>query len=244
MKLISTLAMTVLMALSAQAETLRMAIGEWAPYTSEANPQGKLAEALVTEALKTQGIDVEYSYFPWKRSYEAVVAGDFDATFPWYNNEERDAQLIVSDEPLVQEQEVFFHRTDTDFEWSSLGDLSGMSVGGTIGYSHVQQLEDAGISVNTAASDDVNFKKLINGRIDVFPASKIVGNTMINNLFSASKASELTFHPKPLSQGDMYIMFSRNIDGGQRMADAFDEGLTELKNSGRYDEIVNQYLSN
>jgi len=243
MKYISAFFLAGLLILPTHAETLRMAIGEWAPYTSESNAQGKLAEVLVTEALDTQGITVEYAYFPWKRSFEAVVAGDFDATFPWYTNEERDEQLIVSKVPLVQEQEVFFHRTDTDFDWSSLSDLSGLRVGGTIGYSHVQQLEDAGISVNTAASDDVNFKKLLNGRIDVFPASKIVGNTMIKDLFSTEEARQLTFHPEPLSQGDMFIMFSRNTAQGQQMADAFDQGLTELKNSGRYDDIIDQYLS-
>ena len=64
------------------ADVVNMAIGEWAPFTSEKDPKGKLTEKVVTEAYKLEGVDVKFSYFPWKRSSTMVEEGASDASFP------------------------------------------------------------------------------------------------------------------------------------------------------------------
>jgi len=43
-------------------ETITISTGEWAPYTSQNDPNGKVAETIVREAFKLEGIDVKYSY--------------------------------------------------------------------------------------------------------------------------------------------------------------------------------------
>ena len=63
-------------------ETLTLAIGEWAPYTSDVDQTGKLAKKIVAEAFKLSNIDVEYKYFPWKRSLESVRKGDYVGNLP------------------------------------------------------------------------------------------------------------------------------------------------------------------
>ena len=43
-------------------DTISNSTGEWAPYTSQNDPNGKVAETIVREAFKLEGIDVKYTY--------------------------------------------------------------------------------------------------------------------------------------------------------------------------------------
>lgn len=232
-----------LLALSAQADTVRLAIGEWAPHTSKDDPNGKLSEVLVTEAFKLEGMDVEFHYFPWKRSYQAVLNGEYDGTFPWLATEKHSTEMLPHNEPLVQQTEVFFHRKDRNFDWESMDDLKQYRVGGSNGYAHVEMLTNAGVEVDVGTNDTVNYRKLLDDRIDVFPADLLVGNHLLQTDFSDEDTAKLTYHSKPLSEGDMFILFSRQTANGQALADTFDRGLKALKDNGRYDEIIQEFLN-
>ncbi len=219
-------------------ETIKLATGEWAPYTSEKDPNGKIAETIVREAFGLEQIDVTYEYYPWKRSYESAKKGKVAGTFPWFKNEERMKECIYHKEPLLNETEVFFHLKNLDFKWENYKDLGKYKIGGTLGFSHVKELEKEGIKLDVTSREDLNFKKLLAGRIEAYPASLIVGYNTINKLFAPEKAALFTNHTKTLKADQMYLIFSKNIPNGQKLADKFDSGLRRLKASGRYDEII------
>lgn len=242
-KIIIACAVFLLASGSAIADTVNLAIGEWAPYTSEKNPKGKLAEVLVREALELEGHQVKLSYYPWKRSYELVKNGEADGTFPWYSNDERKVEFHMNEEPLMHDKAAFFHLKTTAFEWAEFSDLKKYRVGGTIGYSHVKQLEDQGVTVSAVANEETNFKKMLAGRIDAYPASIVVGYEMINRLFSADKAALFTFHPKLLTEDAMFGLFSKHSAKGKEYSEALSRGLKKLRASGRYDEIYETYMT-
>ena len=223
-------------------ETVVLAVGEWPPYVSEKNSKDKIAEIIVTEAFKLENIDVVYEYFPWKRSLERVEDGTYLGTFPWWSNAQREKDFIINKEPLITAKEVFFHLKSTDFKWENFNDLKKYKIGGNLSYSHVEQLEKKGISVDVAPKQELSFKKLLGGRIDALPADSIVGYYTIFKLFSPAKAALFTHHPKALRQGDLFMLISRNSPKGQYIADKLDIGLKKLKDSGRYDEIVTKLL--
>ncbi len=222
-------------------ETITLVTGDWTPYTSSKEGEWKMAETVVVEAFKLEGIDAKLEHYPWKRSYTMVLDGEAEGTFPWYSNEEHRAETIESKEVLIQAEEVFFYKKNNPFDWSTFEDLKAYSIGGTIGYSHVALLQSHGITVNAAASDEVNFKKLQAGRIDLFPASKLVGLTLVKSLFG-EKSSDITYHPKSLSEGEAFVLFSKKTGNGQRLSDTFDKGLKKLKESGRYKQIFDAFL--
>ena len=146
-------------------DTVKLAIGEWAPYTSEKDPKGKIAEAIVIEAFKLENIDVEFEYFPWKRSYAYVKSGKSVGTFPWYSSEERREDFIINKEAVVKANSYFFHLKSTDFNWETYEDLKKYRVGVTLGYIDAQELPKVGVPVEIATKDELNFKKLLIGRI-------------------------------------------------------------------------------
>jgi len=228
---------------AAQADTVRLAIGEWPPFTSSHEPSGKLAEQIVIEAFSLVDMNVEMDYLPWKRSFEYTLSGQYDGTFPWYSTDSRQAEFLISHEPVIEEREVFFHRRDVDFDWQHLDDLRPYRIGGTIGYSHVEVLTRAGVNVRTAASDELNIRMLQAGRIDAFPVSYYVGRHLIDSLFTPEEAAQLVSHPKPLTEGYLYLLVSKHIENGEDIVRQFDEGIRLLRSSGRYDQLLSQHIT-
>lgn len=216
----------------------------WHPFTSKNNPKKRLVETIVTEAFKMENINITIKYYPWERSKLYVKKGDEIATFPWWKTEKRDRDFILNKETILVEKEVFFHLKSLDFDWKNYNDLKKYKIGATIGYSHVKRLRDQGLELDIVDTEQLNFRKILFGRIDIYPSSLMVGYETIHSIFKPAKSDLFTNHPKPLSNGKMYMMFSRKNPRSQDLANKFDSGLRKLKKSGRYDKIISKYLTN
>lgn len=222
-------------------DVVKLAIGEWVPFTSETDPKSKLLERVVVEAFKLEGLGVQYDYFPWKRSYMNVEKGDFDGTFPWNRTDERDRNFVLHKLSLFRDESVHFHLKSTRFEWDTLEDLKQYRVGSTIGYRNETTYKERGIPFESVSTEELNYKKILAGRIDVYGTSKTVGYATINKLFANQEAKLFTHHPKPYSMGEYYILFSKTNEARSKMlADKFDAGLKKLKASGAYDKLLAQ----
>ena len=225
-------------------ETVRLAIGDWAPYTSATDAKSKILENVVAEAFKLEGIDVLYEYFPWKRSYTLAKSGEFDGTFPWAKTEEHLKDFYIHKIFLIKDEGVFFHLKNVPFEWNVLEDLNKYAVGVTLGYKEERIYKKRGINAQAVPSEDLNFKKILARRIDVYQTSKIVGYATINRIFTPEDAKLFTNHPKPAVKNEFYILFSKNTPNGQNLANKFDSGLKKLKESGSYDQIIAKSVKN
>jgi len=225
-------------------ETIVLATGEWPPYTSEKDPQGKIAEVILIEAFKLKNINVVCKYVPWKRAYKYTERGEVVGTFPWTKTKEREKDLIIfTKEPLISVKTVFFHLKSLDFKWNDYNDIKKYRVGATLGYSDVEFLKEKGVKVDIAPKEVLNFKKLLGNRIDIVPSAFLVGYNIINKTFTQDKALLFTNSPKPLYTENDFLVISKKIPNGQKIADTFDSGLRELKQSGKYDEIIMKFVS-
>jgi polar amino acid transport system substrate-binding protein len=209
----------------AQSTTVKLAIGDWAPYTSPTDKTGKLAEIIVSEAFKLEGINVSYEYYPWKRSFEMVRDGAADGTFPWNKTADREKDFFIHKEVIASDDGVYFHLKTTKFDWNTLLDLKKYRVGVTNGYKQEALYKENGIKADVAPDEVTNFKKLLSGRIDVYQTSKIVGFWTIKNNFSPAEAAQFTSHPKVVENDAYYILFSRKTATGKELADKFDSGF-------------------
>ena len=239
MRLLVSLCLVLQMVANGYAgETVRLAVGEWAPYTSETDAEGKLLEKVTTQALALEGISVEYTYFPWKRSYLVAANGEFDGTLPWNKTEERVKEFVFPKTSLLKDENVFFHLKSTPFTWTKLEDLKRYRMGVTMGFKEEAIYKAQGIAAEVVTSEDLNFKKMRVGRIDVYQTSKRVGYVTLKKTFGQQDASVFTHHPKVVSESEYFVLFSRATPRGQYLADKFDAGLKKLKASGGYDKIM------
>ena len=224
------------------AETIRISTGEFAPWTSAALNHNGFTSHIISEAFKLEGFEVEFTFYPWKRVYEAAKSGDrFQASSWWYTSEEREQEFYYS-EPLLVDSMVFFHLKNNAMpDWKSLDELKGQRIGATAGYTYTPEFWDAAksgsLDIAEASTDELNFKKLLKGRIDMFATSAIVGQNILNEHFEEGEADKVTYHPQPLVSSSGHLLFSRKLANGQDLVDTFNRGLAELRDSGQYDQF-------
>lgn len=230
-------------ATAAPAGRLKIGAGEWPPFTSEKLVNGGLLNRIVVEAFAAVGIEVEIVFLPWARAFAMAKAGDIDGTCCWFNNDERRNTFLVSP-PLYEVQYVFFHRRDLAFHWATFEDLKGMSIGAIHEYYYGEtftEYERSGrIYVERVPSDEINFRKLLAGRIDLYPvASPNAGLALLRELFNTEEQESITYHPRPfIEDPGMHLLLSRNRPEAQRIWDYYVAGLKHLKASGRYTAII------
>lgn len=224
------------------ANTVKISTGHWPPYVSEDLPGGGFVSQIIRESFESEGVDVEFAFLPWSRALAMVKSGKYQASAVWSCTESRSRDFLFSS-PLLPYQYVFYHRADEAFDWEALVDLKGKKVGLTQDYSYGETLsgviESGLVEADITTSDAANFKKLLLKRIDLFPMDPVVGEAMIRNQF-ASQAYQLTFHPKPLRSSVYHLLF--NAESAD-LRQAFNDGLTTLRNNGRYQAIIEKAVA-
>lgn len=219
--------------------TVKITSSEWPPYLSKDLEDGGIALQVIKEAFAYEGIDVEYGWYPPKRSYRIALKGtDWDGTAVWTKNDARENDFYFSD-ALFTLQDVFFHRKDYPFKWETYKDLKEISIGATLGYYYGEAFkkaeEDGSISVQRIASDENNFKKLLAGRIQVFPQALDVGYYLLQKNFSKQQILQITHHPKVIKDFVFYLILTKKNPINKKNIEKFNKGLKRLRKSGAYD---------
>ena len=89
-------------------DRVRLTNGEWAPYLSEHLPHHGAASHIVKEAFAAVGIQTQYGFFPWKRSYKLARQGKWGGTLVWVYTPERAKDFYYTD-VVITEVEYLFH---------------------------------------------------------------------------------------------------------------------------------------
>jgi len=224
------------------AETIRITNGEWEPFLSNYSFQYGFNSHVVTEAFKLEGITVEWGFFPWQRAYENAKSGShWDASCCWWPDDEINKEFVLSD-TITNTSFVFFHLKSYNFQWHSLQDLKGIKIGGTSKYDYGKAFNDATaakkITVDFAAKDEFNYKKLLAGRIQVFPNDPAVGHAQIKNVLSPEEAKLLTYHPKQFGESSLHLIINAKNKRSKYLLDKFNAGLEKLKLNGQYQQML------
>jgi polar amino acid transport system substrate-binding protein len=226
--------------------TIRLANGEWIPYTGKELSNAGCDSRVVTEAFSNIGYTVVYDFFPWARAYHLAETGEWDGTLEWADTPEHRSAFYISSEPLSDQEWVFFFRKDRPFQWESLDDLNGKIVGITSGYVYsdaFKALIDKGnITFEEASTDEANFKKILSGRIDVFPMERNVGIHLIKSTLPVEDQDKIVYYPKPFHEFYPYLLMSKTNPLNANRMEQFNTSLHNLKNSEKYKEIMQDCL--
>lgn len=223
---------------------INVSTGEWAPFMSKKLKNYGFVTHIVTEAFSMVGVKVNYNFCPWPRAMSFTKMGRTISSSAWYWNEERAKDFYFSD-PLFIERQVFFHLKEMPFNWKNITDLKGKRIGAMIGYFYGEKFKNAEdtklFTVERISSDELNFKKLLAGRVNIIVTSLFVGTHILRKKFSKNVVSRITYHPKSVNDGPLHLIFSKNAKGLEWRA-IFNQGLAKLKSSGKLDQIYNSAL--
>lgn len=221
------------------ASTLVVAFGEsLEPYVMPADKSGIEVE-IVREALKSQSITMQPVFLSQKRLPLAFSNREIDAI-----------STIVPDSGIEGAySDVYIHYEDKaitlasrKLSLSKVGDLARFSV---LAFPHAAKYlgpEFATLSQNhpnyreTGDQVDQN-RTLYRGNVDV-----VVSDIRIFNYMDRRMQERFGESPKAVQYHDIFVKIPyRMLFRSPAMRDAFNKGLHQLQQSGRYQQILNRY---
>ncbi len=228
-------------------EIIAVSTLEYHPWTGKNLKFNGFVNHVIAEAFQRGGYTVKYTYLPWKRAVTETKNGKYSALSYVYFSTDREKEFYLSD-PISEEKIVFFHlKSNPIKDWKTLDDLKKYTLGATRGYTYTAEFwkaaESKQLRVDVTDTDMQNFKKLIAGRIDIFPSGLVNGYSFLQKEFDASKANLLTFHPKPLSKTTGHLAFTKSSKDSEKLLRIFNQGLAKLKQEGLYDKFVDDLLA-
>ena len=231
--------MSVWLCASARAEPkeLTFAVGlALAPYNIPEKNCG-IELDIVREALAMKGYRVKTEYVPFARRIREIAQGEVDGVLTV--NENSDLDVYLSDQHIVCEN-VAVALKKNHFKIEKISDLKDKSIltfqnaKKYLGKEFVAAAE-ASPDYREISKQELQINLLYGDRVDVIVLDKSI-------FYYHKKNNKMVDTTQPI---DMFHIFEEVpfrvgfVD--KKVRDDFNEGLKKLRESGRYDEIVNKY---
>jgi len=228
-----------LLCTGSQAQTLRIATLDWAPYVGPDLPGHGLASRILDEALALNGDKAELVFLPWQRALNETREGRFDALMPAYLSADRSRDFYTS-MPLLDSQLGFFRRRDHALPIipGNLDSLRPYRIGVVRGYVNQSAFDAADyLNKEVVSNDWQNLEKLLRGRIDLAVTDRYTGYQLLAQNAPALR-DQLVFVEPPLDIKPLYVLVPRKRAEGEALAASLDRGLRTLQRSGRLQQLI------
>lgn len=187
---------------------------------------------IVTRAFELENYQVSFIFRSRLTAYNMAKDGLVDGTIPWRKTKNRNNYFYFSD-PLIAADIVFFHLKSKQFNWQQLDDLGKYRAGIVEGMHYEDHFDAAVFSgrLLSQASDneDVNFKKLLSGRIDYTPVILESGYDTIRKIYPPKTVALFTHHPKPLIRQNFHLILSKQVKDNKKIMADFNRGLNRIE---------------
>lgn len=212
----------------------------WPPYTDPQNPSGGLTLEIIRAAFATQGYSVTMTYRPWVRAELSAAEGAFDLLINCWITAERQTRFLFS-APYATNRLTLIKRTDDGFTYAGLESLIGKRVGTIRGYGYTDSFRQSRLFAREDANSlEDNIQKLIARRIDLTLEDQLVASAQLESI-DPELRSQVAFVAPPLAIIGLHIAISRQLPRGQEYLNAFNAGLSQIRNSGAYAAILARY---
>ncbi len=226
-------------------EKIRFTTGEWAPYISETLDHYGLFSQITTEAFASQGVEVEYGFFPWQRVFKLSRDGEWDGTIAYAKTAIREKYYFYSDS-IYTGKYVLFNLKSHPFKWNKYEDLKGIKIGATRGFGGMGQEfiaaeEKKIIDVERVVDDSLSFNMLLLNRVQAVASDLDVGFELLNKLFDKKTVDLFTYNERIIQNAKYHLVMPKRLTKSASLIKKFNLGLAALKKSGRYDVLIKEF---
>ncbi|MEA2093225.1 MAG: transporter substrate-binding domain-containing protein [Pseudomonadota bacterium] len=214
--------------------------GNWPPYAAKELPGQGLAVELVTTALQNAGYTVHLRVDSLDRIVEGIKLGVYDVfATPWYSDA-RNRYLDFSD-PYLESTIRFIKRKETDFKYTGLAGLKGMTVGVVQDYAYDPAFSQAH-DFNKISERNLiqNLLKLTQRRVQLTLDDELVLQYEINR-FMPRAMENLELVQRPLALRGVHIGVSRENPEHAKIVADFNKAIKEMINDGSYSGIMQKH---
>lgn len=218
---------------------LQAAADPWPPYIDDQHPHGGISVQLANAALQTQGYQVINRMMPWARALEETRQGRIDLVLDAWWSQDRSRDFLYS-RPYTDGPVKFIKRKQYPFEFRSMADLNGLTIGLVRHYAYDEELLKARNYTPFEVTDFMqSIEMLIKGRIHLAIENELVARARIKTEAPAL-AAQIDFGEEPLSNNYVYIISGYKNPRHVEIIAAFNRGLDIILNNGTYAHIMQE----
>jgi polar amino acid transport system substrate-binding protein len=198
--------------------------------------------ALTGHILDELGVRWEARFVgPWPRVLKSAEYGEIDLVLSLKRTPEREAYLDFTSAPSFPNPMAVFVARARPLKFDSPQDLVGKRGGRSSGDRFGELFDrfaDKHLSLEDAESLDINFGKLVAGRIDYVVTGLYTGRA---HLLQSGQADRVSALPRPVNEGEMNHGFSRR-SGCAALLAAMDAKLAAAQRSGLSARLLEEAL--
>ncbi|PKG82403.1 hypothetical protein CXF85_13005 [Colwellia sp. 75C3] len=226
------------------ADMIHLSTFEYPPEHSRYLPHQGVVSHIIELAFAQSNIKVKWHYYPMSRAFMMAKSGRVDATASYGYSKERIDGMYMSNS-IISSATYFYHLKTTEFNWRDIKDLAGLKVGVTnkLNYGDIfnKAIKENVFIIDNAQHDNLNFKKLLAGRIDVFPMTSGIAEYLLMTNFPKGTLEKVTYNKNPIRVYDSFIFFPKSLPKSSSLLASFNQGLKKLHKSGQYQQILSNY---
>lgn len=226
----------------AKSEKIAVAPGN-PPFMYVVNGEAKgFYPLIVTKIFERINVPLEIKALPWNRAICYADEGKMGIV-GIYKNKERLRKYDYS-EAIFEDQVMIYVLKENEFEYKETDDLEGKKVGVIRGWSYGEEFDMLKgmecFCVDEVNYDDVNFTKLIGGRLDCVLAIKETGDYLMN--INPEYKAKIVPLEKPLLITSTYLIFPKYLQK-KELLEKFNKELKKMKDSSEFENLIKEYLS-
>ncbi|NOH73342.1 amino acid ABC transporter substrate-binding protein [Vibrio pectenicida] len=223
------------------AQSITIGADEWFPMNGDPNSvtPGFMIE-IAENALKINGMSVDYRIAPWERAIFMAREGKIDCIVGASPEEVPD--FIFGEEEYARDQMTFYVNNGDSWKFNSIESLDGKKIGTISGYSYSETVDNwletnaHAISGNNAL--EKNIKKLQSKRIDVVIESKLVMDAKLKEM---NLTGQIVSAGTVDEQYNLYIACGSSNPESPNIVSALDIGIKKLRAKGEVNKIMSKY---
>ncbi len=225
-------------------ETIRIRADSWAPYNIEPGTDKPGWGIEIAEAIFSKhGIKIDYQTLPWTRAVSMLESGEIECAIGATKDDIPTA--IFPALGFAEARSHFFVLKDSKWEYKDESSLDSITLGVIQDYAYTELLdkriaENKNVFISTGETPlDQLITMLEKGRVDALVEDPAVFKYKLKELGKKSETfKEIPYdNPNPI-----YLAFTpKNKEVSEKYAKLFDEGMAELRSSGKLKEILAKY---
>jgi ABC-type amino acid transport substrate-binding protein len=227
------------LSLTAVAEEIEFAIGEYPPYISENLEGYGVVTQVVVEACRRAGLNPVFRFYPWARAYARVVSGQARASFLWLVTDERRKQVNFGEQHLHEGATVAFYKKSLfpqAIQFASYSDLARYRVVGVKGYWYESEFMKVGRTYVHYVTDDATALKILDsGRADAYIADELTGKHVASQVLG-TKAEGIGYVKLQQNTRKSYIIFHKV--GTKQVQARLDRALQSMHEDGTSNRLL------
>lgn len=228
-----------------RAEELKLATGEYPPFTSNQIPGGGLVSETVKLVFSIMGYDLTIDYLPWKRGYVLTENNDYIATYPYLKTEERTSEFLYS-KPIVEWQSNVYVRGDSGIIFNKTPDLKGLIECLPHHYGSLVELDEMYANGEIKRVRPPYIKScwlmILSGRADFFVEDVFVAEIFREKILG-ERYNEIVELKKSISTDFGYIIFPKQSRRSVEFMNQFNQTFDELVQGGEIAKIRGDFLA-